>query len=141
MAESWNGAMAARWESWFKVIFSLLMSVIAFVGVVLWNKVDTLNTSTSTLTVATTALDGSLKMETQARQDLSGRVDDVKTSVQTLSNKIDAQSIGQTAPAADAAAVVLNRKLDKLSTQMYSLQSQLDHDAAEREARHAKGKD
>ena len=141
MAGLGSDGMKDLWEKWFKVVLSLLLTVVGAIGVVLWNEVVNLQTATATLTTTTATLDGSVRTEIQARTDLSKNVDELKGWVQTLSGKIDNAPIGQTVPQADAASAALNKKLDEMSRQMYTLQSQLDAQASERSRKQAKERD
>lgn len=141
MAGLGSDGMKDLWEKWFKVVLSLLLTVVGAIGVVLWNEVVNLQTATATLTTTTATLDGSVRTEIQARTDLSKNVDELKGWVQTLSGKIDNAPIGQTVPQADAASAALNKKLDQMSRQMYTLQSQLDAQASERSRKQAKERD
>ena len=119
-----NGAKAALMEGWFKWVLSILLSVLAFLGVVLWDKVDALNTSAVVLTNTVSTLDGSIRTEIQARSDLSGRVDGL--------------TVPQSQEQVDMSTAKLNRQLDKMSQQMYHLQAQLDEAASERNRKKAK---
>ena len=124
-----NGAKAALMEGWFKWVLSILLSVLAFLGVVLWDKVDALNTSAVVLTNTVSTLDGSIRTEIQARSDLSGRVDGLK---------FDRATVPQSQEQVDMSSAKLNRQLDKMSQQMYHLQAQLDEAASERNRKKAK---
>ena len=133
-----NGAKAALMEGWFKWVLSILLSVLAFLGVVLWDKVDALNTSAVVLTNTVSTLDGSIRTEIQARSDLSGRVDGLTGPVQGLSDKFDRATVPQSQEQVDMSTAKLNRQLDKMSQQMYHLQAQLDEAASERNRKKAK---